>query len=94
MAIPASEYLPSLGEDSRPYGIADNDLPVLPAVKSRPPQADDDGLVPSTWGDVDRPEGAAGEEISPNAAKDLARAGAERERAREGRGLGVEGGRE
>ena len=85
VAVPGSEYLASLGEDSQPYGIVDNDLPVLAPVPSHPPPPEDAGLVPSTWGDVDVAADGA-HSNTPLTSKDLSAAA---EEARAGNTLGA-----
>ena len=80
VAVPGSEYLANLGEDSRPNGIVDNDLPVLAPVPASPPKPQSAGLIPSTWGDVDVPADGASPSSSPRTTKDL-RAAAEAVRA-------------
>jgi hypothetical protein len=85
VAVPGSEYLASLGEDSQPNGIVDNDLPVLAPVPSHPPTPEDAGLVPNTWGDVDVPADGA-RSNTPLTTKDLSAAA---EDARAGNALGA-----
>ena len=74
--MPGSEYLPGLGEDSRPYGVVDDNLKVPPPTKASAPKLGDAGTAPETWGDVDVKEGVVPRSASaPNLDKDVALAG-------------------
>ena len=76
VAVPGSEYLPGLGEDSRPYGVVDDNLKVPPPAKASAPKLGDAGTAPETWGDVDVKEGVVPRSASaPNLDKDVALAG-------------------